>query len=233
MAAGTSVAELAEAADAHAEVPAGPGDRFAGYGVMGLPFASGHVLAMRRFPASSVGPGYTSVWHRDPGGEWVFWQDQQPELGCARYFSHALAGARRAEIELAWTGPDTLDIAVPEAGLAWTSTLRATPVTRVLSAVGRRMPDPLWRSRPVLAAMGVMAGAALRAGRVGLTGRTPNGQHFVANPIQVWMVASATASVGGTDLGPPGPLADQSALGDFRIPQRGVFAIGRAGFEST
>jgi hypothetical protein len=233
MATSASVAELAAAVDADAQVPTGPGDRFAGYGVMGLPFASGHVLAMRRFPASSVGPGYTSVWHRDPGGRWAFWQDQPPEVGCARYFSTAIAEARRTPIELAWTGPDTLDVAVPDAGLVWSSTLRATPVTRVLSAVGTRLPDPLWRSRPVLAGMGVMAGAALRAGRVGLTGRAPNGQRFVANPLQVWLVATATASLGGTDLGPPGPLPDQSSLGDFRIPQRGVFAIGRSTFASA
>jgi hypothetical protein len=38
-------------------VPAGEGDRFAGYAVIGLPFASGHVLSLRRFPASSVGAG--------------------------------------------------------------------------------------------------------------------------------------------------------------------------------
>jgi len=31
-------------------------ERFFGYGVMGLPFASEHVLALRRFTASSVGP---------------------------------------------------------------------------------------------------------------------------------------------------------------------------------
>ena len=41
-------------------------DRFAGYAVIVLPFRSGHVLSLRRFPASSVGPGYTSVWRRDP-----------------------------------------------------------------------------------------------------------------------------------------------------------------------
>ena len=105
----------------------------------------------------------------------------------------------------------------------WSSTLRATPVTRVLTRSAPAFPTALWRSRPVLAGMGVMAGAALRAGRVGLTGRAPNGQRFVANPLQVWLVATATASLGGTDLGPPGPLPDQSSLGDFRIPAaRGV-----------
>lgn len=44
----------------------GPEERFAGYGVMGLPSRSGHYLALRHFPASSIGPGYRAVWHRDP-----------------------------------------------------------------------------------------------------------------------------------------------------------------------
>jgi hypothetical protein len=39
-------------------------ERFAGYGVMGLPFRSGHYLALRHFPASSIGPGFRAVWHR-------------------------------------------------------------------------------------------------------------------------------------------------------------------------
>lgn len=37
-------------------VPSGPGDAFSGYAVIGLPFRSGHVLALRRFFASSLGP---------------------------------------------------------------------------------------------------------------------------------------------------------------------------------
>ena len=38
-----------------------------GWGVFGLPFDSGHVLALRVFPQSSFGP-YITVWHRDPAG---------------------------------------------------------------------------------------------------------------------------------------------------------------------
>ena len=67
-------------------LPAVTGDRFAGYAVIGLPFASGHVLSLRRFPVSSVGPGYTSVWHRDPAGRWTFYSTVAPEQGCPRYF---------------------------------------------------------------------------------------------------------------------------------------------------
>jgi hypothetical protein len=36
-------------------IPDDIGDRFSGYAVIGLPFSSGHVLALRRFEASSVG----------------------------------------------------------------------------------------------------------------------------------------------------------------------------------
>lgn len=48
---------LIEQLEASASLPAGSNERFSGYGVMGLPFRSAHILAMRRFPASSVGPG--------------------------------------------------------------------------------------------------------------------------------------------------------------------------------
>jgi hypothetical protein len=72
-------------------LPAGEGDRFAGYAVMGLPFRSGHVLALRKFPASSIGPGYTSVWHRDPDGIWAFYSTVNQDLGCSRYFGREIA----------------------------------------------------------------------------------------------------------------------------------------------
>ena len=78
--------------------------------------------------------------------------------------------------------------------------------------------------------MGPVAGAALRAGRVGLQGRVPNGQRFVANPLRTWLVADARARLAGDDFGPVGALGEQARLGDFWIPQRGVFALGRALF---
>lgn len=57
-------------AEIHPTLPSGAEEeRFSGYGVMGMPFASGHYLALRHFPASSVGAGYDAVWYRDPAGE--------------------------------------------------------------------------------------------------------------------------------------------------------------------
>ena len=225
-----SIAELAAETEQRTDPPDGSGERFAGYGIMGLPFASGHVLAMRRFPASSVGPAYTSIWHRDPEGRWEFWQDQPPEVACPRYFSGAIAEARQVAIDLEWTEPSTLRLAVPELDFDWSTTLRASGATSLLNAVGGVLPDRLWTARPVLSLMGPAAGAMLRAGRVGLAGVAPNGHRFIANPLRVWLVAEAAAVLGGVGFGPPGRLAQQVALGDFWIPQRGVFAIGRAYF---
>lgn len=221
--------EAAEAAES-GKVPAGPyGERFGGYGVMGLPFASGHVLALRRFPASSLAEPYTSVWHRDPSGRWSMYQDVPAEQACPRYFDAAVDRTIPAEIDLAWTGPNTMQVTAE--GLQWRVSMTTTGMTRTMNAIAGRMPAGAWSSPTVLRMMGRVAGAAMKVGRVGLQGTSPNGQRFQAHPLRVWMASDSTATIDGQDLGPPGPLAEQARLGDFWIPQRGVFAIGRSFFE--
>jgi hypothetical protein len=104
--------EIAERLEQRAELPGGEEERFAGYAVMGVPFASCHVLGLRHFPASSLGPGYTSVWHRDPDGRWVFCQDVPPEQGCSLYFGSALEGSLTGQVRIVWPGPRELIVSV-------------------------------------------------------------------------------------------------------------------------
>lgn len=85
----------------------------------------------------------------------------------------------------------------------------------------------------MLDVMSRVAGAALRAGRVRLTGLAPNGQRFVANPLTIWVAIGSKATVRGVDLGEMGPAPEQAHLRDFAIPQRGVFVVGRARFTNT
>ena len=108
-----------------------------------------------------------------------------------------------------------------------------SPVTRALNAVGSLLPNKAWRAEPILAVIGLVAGTALRAGRVAMTGRTPNGQRFVANPSRIWLIADSSARLGDEDFGPPGSLGEQAHLGDFWIPQRGMFVIVRAFFAAS
>lgn len=224
--------ELAERTESSPVLPAGTQERFCGYGVMGLPFRSGDVLALRRFAASSLGPGYTSVWHRAPSGDWTFYQDVPAEQACPRFFGPRLRRSLERPIEVRWTAPDAFSVAVEGGrGLRWEVTLAAPPAVRVMNAMARAMPERWWRSPAVLRAMGAMAGRMLGAGQVALEGRAPSGQRFVANPLAAWVVGGARAWIDGVDVGAPGPLAQQERLGDFWIPQRGLFVVGRAFFE--
>jgi hypothetical protein len=74
-----------------------------GLGVFGLPFDSGHVLALRVFPDNDFAPDRT-LWHRDPAGRWSIHVDgprietaaAQDTPAPARAIG-ALAGSRGAQ----------------------------------------------------------------------------------------------------------------------------------------
>ena len=114
--------------------------------------------------------------------------------------------------------------------LRWRIELGATPATRVMTGMGGALPEAGWNSNGVLAAMGRMARPMLRTGRIRLRGTTPNGPRFKAAPLKVWRVVGGAASWRGEDLGGQAPLDTQAHLGDFWLPQRGVFFVGHARF---
>lgn len=223
--------EAAAAVEASGTLPEGADERFDGYGIMGCPFASGHVLAMRRFPRNSLGPGYTSVWHRTPDGQWAFYADVPPRQSCARYFGKAAAVMRETAVGLEWLAADRLRVTMPELQFEWESEIRGTAMTAAMNGMMSAMPAGAWRSPAVLSTMGAMAGPLLGLGEIALQGAVPNGQGFTANPYRMWLLPTVRASLRGEDFGAPGPVAPQAQLGDFRIPQRGVFALGRAFFD--
>jgi hypothetical protein len=220
-------AELACEVEENPTLPPGSDDRVSGYGVMGLPFSSGHVLGLRRWTASSVGDGFTSIWHRSPEGRWTFHESAPSEVACTRYFGADVERARVVPIDIQWEDPSRLRITTEDSVVDWTVQIGSSLVTRAMSAVGSSLPLAVWRSGPILKAMGHVAGWALRAGTLKLTGSTSNRQLFDANPTRIWYVTESRAHVDGEDLGPIGPLAEQAHLADFYFPQRGIFAIGR------
>ena len=91
--------QFAQAIEERPVLPPGDCERVSGYGVMGLLFASGHVLGLRRWTASSVGDRFTSIWHRDPTGRWTFYESVACEVACTRYFG--------ADVERVQEGPST------------------------------------------------------------------------------------------------------------------------------
>jgi hypothetical protein len=220
-------AQLAKQIEDHPVLPPGDCERVSGYGVMGLPFKSGHILGLRRWTASSVGERFTSIWHRDPSGRWTFYESAPCEVACTRYFGAAVQRSVVGPIDVRWEGERRLRVVTLDLAVDWSVEVGATLVTRMMSAVGSSLPLAAWRSQAVLSAMGFVAGHALGVGRVQLTGMTSNAQHFDANPQRIWYVTASHARVEGEDLGPIGPLAEQARMADFFFPQRGIFAMGR------
>jgi hypothetical protein len=204
----------------------GGGDRFSGCAVIGLPFSSGHVLALRRVEASSIGPAYTSVWHRDPDGRWGFHQDVAADQSCPRYFGAAISENTTEPIRIDWTGPREFRVTLDAPGeIVWDVRLAPALATRMMNAAASAMPLSWWERRSVLSTMEIAARSILGTGEMSLTGYTPNGQAFTAIPRLVWSIVESRATIRGVDVGVPAPLAKQAMLGDFRIPQRGIFAI--------
>lgn len=213
-------------------LPPGDDERFVGFGIMGLPFANGHYLAMRQIPATTFAPPYVSVWHRDPSCNWTFYATTPGQQSCARYFGSATPNdAVQCDIAVAWTGPQSASIDIPGV-LHWTVDLQSTRATRLMSKISGRLSESAWTNPVMLHRLGRVARRTLDVGEVRLTGRAPNGQCYSMAPKQVWLVADSHAVLNGRDLGPSGPLLRQARLGDFRMPQRGIGMVGSGHFET-
>lgn len=226
-----STPQAAAAATPYLPLPDGDDERVLGFGIMGVPFASGHYLAYRDFPAASFAPAYRSVWHRTPDGRWTFYATTPGPQSCSRYFSSATDVAPVVcGIDAVWTTPWAMTISI-DGLLDWRVDITTTPMTGAMTAIATRLPAVAWNNRTVLAAMGRVVGHALDLGSVRLTGSTPNGQGFRIAPKRVWAVADATATLRGEDLGAVAPLPEQARLGDFRLPQRGICVVGHGRFD--
>ncbi len=143
----------------------------------------------------------------------------------------ALVAAEQRDIELRWLDEWTLRVRI-DGVLEWHMRIERTPATRAMTLAASHLPTALWRNSIVLAAMGRMAGPMLRAGMIRLNGRVPSQQWFKVNPEYVWVTTEVDAMLRDEPLGEAGPIVPQRQLGGFPIPNRGLFAVGRAIFET-
>jgi hypothetical protein len=199
-----------------------------GWGVFGLPFDSGHVLALRVFPDNDFSP-YRTVWHRNPAGEWsIYVHGARLETACPRYYGSACRHTGFARIDLAWSGPTSLRVTVDGPGLEWRVVATETPVLRLLNAVSPRMPMWTWRSGALLRARELLAEHVLRLGALRLSGTMPSGHVGVLMPQRMYLIDESTAVLAGQDLGRPTTVEPNPQIGGVPLPARGVLAVGQA-----
>src|SRR5262249_5909825 len=96
-----------------------------GFGIFGLPFDSGHVLALRVFPENDFGP-YITIWHRPPAGAWsIFVDGPRLDTACPRYYGAATRHVQFSKITLQWTEAAALSIRVDDPELDWSVSMAA------------------------------------------------------------------------------------------------------------
>lgn len=217
----TRTPRAAAAATRYQQLAPGRNDRVRGYGVMGIPFGGSEYLALRCWPASSFGPGYTAVWHLGESG-WTIYATEPPEISCARFIGSAVDRTVTVPIDLRWQDEHRLTVTVGSQ-LEWTLTLMAGARTRLLNACSSAIPEWALNNAAVLAAMGRVAGPVLAGGRLRLTGTMPNGHRYRIAARQTWLVAESQAHIDSRTLGPPRAAARQTSLGRLWLPQRGFF----------
>jgi hypothetical protein len=201
-----------------------------GYGVPGLAFASGHVFALRRWSASSIGPSYTAVWHRRANGRWRIYSDVCDRSSCSRYISDAVPECFETAIRLDWLSPWALRVTVPEAAIEWHLSFADTLATLAFGLGVTALPERALHSTAALELMTAMAPVALGVHGLRLTGVMPNGQHYRVAPRRVLRVRTARASWGGEDLGAVQLDAPPVHLGSLSLTMSGLFAFMTARF---
>ena len=198
-----------------------------GWGVFGLPFDSGHVLALRVFPQNSFAP-YCTVWHRDPAGRWsIFVDGPSPDIACPRYYGQACDLITDSRIDLEWVGPRSLRVRVDDPALDWHLTLKRAPLLGLLNPVGAAMPLGTWRS-PLLRRARELMARGLGMGLIELAGPMPSGHDGLLMPERMHLVKHSTATLDGADLGRAARVKENPTIGGVPLPARGVLSFGQA-----
>ncbi|HLQ53661.1 MAG TPA: hypothetical protein VK162_05230 [Streptosporangiaceae bacterium] len=198
--------------------------------MFGLPFDSGHVLALRVFPENDFGP-YRTVWHCDPSGRWSIHVDgPRLDTTCPRYYGPACDFTGHAQIGLTWAGPATLHVSMDSPALEWTLTATSTRLLGFLNMISAALPLVTWRLRPLVRARERLA-SALGMGDLRLSGTMPSGHHGTLMPQRMYFIDDSRATLDGANLGRPAHLPDNPAIGGVALPARGVLATGQAVWE--
>jgi hypothetical protein len=199
-----------------------------GWGVFGLPFDSGHYLALRVFPENDFAP-YVTVWHRAPTGSWSIFADApRLDLACPRYYGPACDLTAHAKIDVEWTGPDQLQIKVDSPDLTWTVTASETPLLRLMNRLSPHLPLWTWKTRPLLSARELLARRLLHVGPIRMGGTMPSGHIGTLMPERMYFIDASTAVLDGEDLGRPNRLEEPVDIGGVLVPSRGILAVGQA-----
>src|SRR5260370_26782529 len=209
------IAALAQSLPAsRADSPLSGTEHVRGFGIPALPFASGHVLALRVFAQTDFGP-YRSLWHRDPAGAWTIFVDGVAVgEACPRYFGAALRSSRAARLSLDWRGPAELFVAMDDPPLEWNVKMCGSPMLAAMNVVLPHITDKVWR-RPLVPRMFERL-AKHFLGATDMLALTPNGHRHLLAPQRLFLIVDSRAVLAGQALGKPNPAPEPPRIAPTR-----------------
>lgn len=203
-------------------------EHYKGYGVMALPFSSGHLLGLRVFPENDFAP-YISVWHRTPEGAWSIYNDGHSlETTCPRWWGPALKHAELTSIKLTWRGPNQLHVDMENPKLSWSMSITAPLPMRLVNAINAAQPLWTWKPSPLLRMREWAAKWFFGMGNLRFSFVTPSGFDAIIMPQKSFFISSSDAILEGSDLGTPVKLPGNPTIGSVPLPTRPVFITGQA-----
>lgn len=199
-----------------------------GYGMMVMPFSSGHLLGFRVFPQNDFAP-YKSLWHCDPDGRWSIFNDG-PSLKttCPRWWGPALKHKSVDPFSLQWTGEKQILIEMASTQIRWQMELSTTPLLNVLNTINAAMPRWKWMYPFMKKMHQEVAKKRLGMGSINFSFQTPSGMSACILPEEIYGAKDAKATYKGNDLGEPTNLGENPTIGKVALPKRPAFMIGHA-----
>ena len=196
-----------------------------GYGVFGLPLASGYTLALRVFWISDFG-SYTTVWCQDrpARGRSIITRRGRmlPVRGTtARGRAYRARGDRSSVAQRC----RIVDLYRP-AATGMDVRMHAPPILRLLNGVSRRLPLWIWQHERLLKPREWIA-RELKMGTLNLAGTMPSGHDGILMPQQVYFINHAHVTLDGRDLGNPVRVPRTRTLVGLRSRHVGSLRSGK------
>ena len=200
---------------------------------MGLPFAGRALPRVPRLPRDVLLARLSVGVASHPGRrvDVLRHHARAAELLTLFQLGHADRPRRRATFDHAGSRPWSLAISI-DGVLDWRVDIKTTPATRLMSAIGSRLPAAASKNRRLLAMMSHVVGPLLGIGRMQADrqhAQRPGVPHRAETRMGGRRLDRRRARARTSDRS--GRYPAKGNLGDFHLPQRGICVVAQGRFE--
>jgi hypothetical protein len=210
---------------------------YRGFFSPGLYFTSGHAMRLYNFTSAPTEvAAFFQLWLMTPEDKQVLYVDPEAAGGIVATWYYFFDETFSASISWEWRDGDTLHThmeAVDGTIFDLHMGLGSSLATGLLNTIVKITPQPLMRTRPMLAISDASFNLLLGLGGVHIAGKTETGKTYRTEADRLALVKHASATLDGEDLGPLTPPPEPLFFGPSRVADRPIFAFGTVYLEDA